>query len=215
MRTIVQAGSSSSAPLLALLSGTFCEPEDFVRYGFPAVMREHRIGAELVMAETRASWFADGTIVERIRDAVILPARERGRSRIWLAGISLGGLAALCYAARHACEIEGILLIAPYPATRVLLREMRESRAQQPLPAQPADGDLEREAWTWLARRDDDAQPPIHCYFGSDDRFASGQRQMAQTLPPERVHERAGDHDWPTWRALWSEFLCSSQAALR
>jgi pimeloyl-ACP methyl ester carboxylesterase len=195
-----------------LLSGTYCEPEDFVRHGFPAAMQEHRIDAELVMAETRASWFADGTIVERIRDVVIQPARERGRSRIWLAGISLGGLAALCYAARHASEIEGILLISPYPATRPLLREMR---THPPLPVQPSDGDLEREAWTWLVSRVDDAHPPIHCYFASGDRFAPGQRQMAETLAPERVHERAGGHDWPTWHALWSEFLCSSQAALR
>jgi len=215
VRTIVQAGSSASALLLALLSGTYCEPEDFIRHGFTALVRQHRIDAELVMAETRASWFADGTIVERIRTVVIQPARERGRSRIWLAGISLGGLAALCYAARHASDIEGILLISPYPATRPLLRELRDMRALSPLPARPAEGDLEREAWTWLVRRGDDAHPPIHCYFASGDRFASGQRQLAQALAPERVHERAGGHDWPTWHALWDEFLCSSHAALR
>ena len=215
MRTIVQTGSSASAPLLALLSGTYCEPEDFIRYGFPAAVRQHRIDAELVMAETRASWFADGTIVERIRDGVIGPAQERGRARIWLAGISLGGLAALCYAARHASQIEGIVLISPYPATRPLLRELRETRPDPPQPTKPADNDLEREAWTWLVRSGDADDPPIHCYYASGDRFASGQRQMAQTLAPGRVHERAGGHDWPTWHALWNEFLCSSQAALR
>ena len=92
--------------MLALLSGTFSEPEDFVREGFGAAVHDHGIDAELVMAEMRASWFADGSVVDRIREAVIIPAHERGRSRIWLVGVSLGGLAALCYAARHAiCEM--------------------------------------------------------------------------------------------------------------
>jgi len=46
----------------------------------------------------RAAWFADGSIVRRIRDSVVRPPQRRGRSRIWLCGISLGGLAALSYA---------------------------------------------------------------------------------------------------------------------
>jgi pimeloyl-ACP methyl ester carboxylesterase len=50
--------------------------------------------------------------------------RERGHERIWLAGISLGGLAALSYAARHEPDVAGIVLISPYPATRDVLREV-------------------------------------------------------------------------------------------
>ena len=215
MRTIVQAVPSRSAPLLALLSGTYTEPEDFVREGFPAAVRDHGIDAELVMAGLRASWFADGSVVERIREAVVLPALERGRSRIWLVGISLGGLAALCYAARHRNEIAGILLISPYPATRPVLREMQQALDGRPSKqAIAADGDLEREAWKWLIERSSD-DPPVHCYFASGDRFAPGQRQMARMLEPGRVRELPGDHDWAAWRALWIEFLCNSKSALQ
>jgi pimeloyl-ACP methyl ester carboxylesterase len=215
MRTIVQAVPSRSAPLLALLSGTYTEPEDFVREGFPAAVHDHGIDAELVMAGLRASWFADGTVVERIREAVVVPAQERGRSRIWLVGVSLGGLAALCYAARHKRDVAGILLISPYPATRPVLREMQEAldtqSCRRPV---PSEGDLEREAWNWLVERGGD-DPPVHCYFASGDRFASGQRQMARTLEPGRVRELPGGHDWAAWRALWSEFLCNSKSALQ
>src|ERR1700757_3178651 len=126
MRTILHtADPRNDSPLLiALLSGTYSEPEDFVREGFPGAVSQHGIEAEVAMAEVRAAWFADGTIVERIRESVVKPARARGRTRIWLAGISLGGLAALSYAARHESDVEGILLISPYPATRDVLREM-------------------------------------------------------------------------------------------
>ncbi len=215
MRTIIHPSGSNSALVLVLLSGTFSEPEDFVREGFPAAAREHGIDAELVMAEVRAAWFADGSIVRRIRESVVLPARARGHTRVWLVGISLGGLAALSYAARHEKDIEGIVLISPYPATRDVLREMDEAGGLgQWKPVIPPEGDLEREAWLWLAASRA-GRAPVHCYFASGDRFASGQRRMAEALAPERVREMPGGHDWEAWRALWTQFLCNSKAALQ
>ena len=213
MRTIVH--ESDSALALVLLSGTYSEPEDFVREGFPEALREQGIGAELVMAEVRAAWFADGSIVDRIRANVVQPAHARGKKRIWLAGVSLGGLASLSYAARHQRDIDGIVLISPYPATRVVLDEMdRAGGLGRWKPVLPAEGDLEREAWLWLAE-DDRSHPPVHCYFASGDRFASGQRRMAQALSPERVRELPGGHDWAAWKSLWTEFLCNSKTALQ
>ena len=217
MRTLIDKASNASdaSLLIALLPGTYSEPEDFEREGFPAAVREQGIDAEVVMAQMRGAWFADGSIVRRIRESVVLPARARGRSRIWLAGISLGGLAALSYAARHEDDIDGILLISPYPATRDVLREMDEAGGLGHWkPVIPAEGDLEREAWLWLAASHE-GRPPVHCYFASSDRFAPGQRRMAQTLAPERVCELPGGHDWKAWRALWKEFLCNSKADLR
>lgn len=217
MRTIIDCAHASEGAqvLLVLLSGTYSEPEDFVREGFPDAVRDHGIDAEVVMAGVRAAWFADGSIVRRLRESVILPARSRGRSRIWLAGISLGALAALCYAARHEEEVEGIVLISPYPATREVLREMDEAGGLgQWRPVIPPEGDLEREAWLWLAASRQ-GHPAVHCYFASGDRFAPGQRRMAQAVAPECVREIPGGHDWIAWRALWAQFLGSSKAALR
>jgi hypothetical protein len=77
------------------------------------------------------------------------------------------------------------------------------------------EGDLEREAWTWLLHSRDGNHPPVHCYFASGDRFAGGQRQMARALAPERVRELPGGHDWAAWRALWIEFLCNSKSLLQ
>ena len=217
MRTILHSAGNRKDPALSLvlLSGTYSEPEDFVREGFPEAVSEHGIDAEIVMAQVRAAWFADGSIVRRIRDSVVAPARARGRSRIWLAGISLGGLAALSYAARHEDEIAGIVLISPYPATRDVLREMEAAGGLgRWKPVIPPQGDLEREAWLWLAGTSDE-RPPVHCYFASGDRFAPGQRRMAATLAPDRVFEMPGGHDWSAWRALWAEFLDHSKAALQ
>jgi hypothetical protein len=56
--------------------------------------------------------------------------------------------------------------------------------------------------------------PIVHCYFGSEDRFAVGQRMMARTLDPERVAEMPGGHDWEAWKRCWDEFLARSRATL-
>jgi len=199
--------------VIALLTGTYSEPEDLMREGFAAAAAERGIAAEIVMAEMRAAWFADGSIVERIREQVVRPAKARGFDRVWLGGISLGALSALSYAARYEDDLEGILLLSPYPAARDVLREVDAAGGLDHWkPAIPGEGDLEREAWSWLATRG--RKIPVHCWFGSDDRFADGQRRMGEALEPARVHERPGGHDWTAWRRFWNEFLAESQAEL-
>ena len=217
MRTLIETAAAGPRPGLAfaLLSGTYGEPEDFVREGFPAAVREHGIEAEIVMAGVSAASFADGSIVRQIREDVVLPALQRGCRRIWLAGISLGGLAALSFAARHDEDLEGIVLLSPHPATRDVLREVEAAGGISRWKARKGtEGDLEREAWSWLA----DARThrvSVHCYFTSGDRFASGQRRMAEALDADRVCELPGAHDWASWRRLWNEFLAASRVSLQ
>lgn len=217
MRTIVETARDAGEPpplLMALLTGTYSEPEDFVREGFPQALRERGVRAEVVMAGVRAAWVADGSIVERLEDHVVAPGRSRGRTRIWLAGISLGGLAALGYAARRAHALEGIALISPYPATREVLREVDEAGGlSRWVPDIPAEGDIEREAWRWLATRGE--SPVVVCYFASGDRFVEGQRRLAAALAPGCARELPGGHDWSAWRALWEAFLADRRTMLQ
>lgn len=208
MRTLVDAVPGTSAPLLlALLSGTFSQPEDFIREGFVSAVRQRGIDAQVALAEVRMAYFADGSVVDRIREAVVEPALARGASRIWLAGISLGALAGLSYASRRGAELEGLVLISPYPGTRLVLAEIdAEGGLERWRPRIGPEGDLEREAWRWLAHRPAGA-PQVHCYYGADDRFAEGQRRIARTLPQRAVHEMAGGHEWQDWRRMWDAFL--------
>jgi pimeloyl-ACP methyl ester carboxylesterase len=217
MRTLVEKAVPGARPklLIALLCGTYSEPEDLAREGFASAVGAHGIDAEIALAQMRAAWFADGSVVRRIRESVVEPARARGIERIWLGGISLGALACLCYAARHESDLDGIVLISPYPATREVLREMDEAGGLgQWKPLLAPDGDLEREAWMWLGASRE-GRLPVHCYFGSEDRFAEGQRRIAGTLPRERVREMPGGHDWDAWRRLWDAFLSDASAVPR
>ena len=123
MRTLVHAGAPDAPHrLLALLPGSYSEPEDFMRHGFVEAAVSHRIADEIVAVELRAAWFADGSIVERLVEHLVRPARARGYEQVAIAGISIGALSALAFAARHESDVESLVLIAPYPCARDVLR---------------------------------------------------------------------------------------------
>jgi len=208
MRTLVHCTASRPALALGLLSGSYTTPEDFFREGFVAAVEERGYAVRIVMAEVRAAYFSDGSIVRRIRDEVVEPARAAGAQRIWLAGISLGGLASLAYAAHHGADAERIVLLSPYPGTRETLDEIDAAGGlAQWQPAADGEENAERDAWAWLRVHDGHAPPRVDCYFGSGDRFAGGQRRIASCLPAAAVHEVAGGHEWNDWRGMWTDFL--------
>ena len=212
MRTLVHPAATAREPtrVVALLTGSYSEPEDFVREGFEAAALASQLPAELVLAEMRATWFADGSIVDRIRATIVEPARRRGITDLWLGGISLGALSVMAYAARREADVRGLLLLAPYPATREVLLEIDMAGGLDAWqPAIPPEGDLEREAWQWLRSRPA-PRLPVHLRFGSEDRFASAQRRIGAALDPRLVHELPGGHDWATWRRCWDAFLADS-----
>lgn len=206
MRTLIHAAGERPAIAVGLLSGSYSTPEDFVREGFPQALERRGIAARIVMAEVRASWFSDGSVVQRVRETVVEPARAQGLSRVWLVGISLGGLACLAYAARHGEEIERMALLSPYPGTREVLREIDAAGGLAQWRPADAESNPEREAWAWLRDHGRNA-PRVDCYFASGDRFAEGQRRIARCLPAAAVHEVAGGHEWRDWRAMWDDFL--------
>jgi len=205
VRTVIRTTGDAPSIALGLLSGSYSTAEDFVRKGFLESLERHRIGAWVALAEVRAAYFSDGSIVQRIRGAVVERARAEGLTRVWLAGVSLGGLACLCHAARHD-DVERMALFAPYPGTRELLREIDQAGGVDRWDAAAKPLDPEREAWRWL--RDHGASAPrIDCWFASGDRFVEGQRRIAMHLPAASVHEVTGEHEWKDWRGMWNEFL--------
>jgi hypothetical protein len=48
---------------------------------------------------------------------------------------------------------------------------------------------------------------PVYFGTGSDDRFLSGQRLLAEVLPPDHVSVLPGKHQWSTWLTLWAQWL--------
>lgn len=202
------SGPYAAPTLLVMLPGAYSAPGEFVDEGFVSVLRRQRVAADVVIAGTRIEHYLEGRVLERLHDEVIAPARARGVRSVWLLGISLGGLFAMTYAARHPGQVSGLLTLAPYLGRRTLLAEIESAGgpAAWARGRRPQSDDLpEHEAWAWIAGGQ--AAPLLHLGYGRDDRFADAHRLLAAQLPADHHFDLPGGHDWPVWRALWQQWL--------
>lgn len=204
--------TARSAPtLLIMLPGAFQQPEDLLQNGLVDTVRASGLPIDVTLADldiVSTIDILDGAVLRNLHD-LVTTQRTQPAQRICLAGISVGGLIALRYAASHADEIDGVWLLGPYPGNRILLNEIRTAGG----PHRWADttaavDDGEAFAWRWLAGRlHHPTSPFIRLAWGEDDRFAAGQRLMAEALPPDCAGAVAGAHDWPAWTLMWQRFV--------
>ena len=196
--------------LLIMLPGAGIEAREFAEQGMVAAVHELGLAVDIVVAQPDLGLYLDDGVTEALHQAVIEPALARGVRRIWLLGISLGGMGALLYASADPANIEGIVLLAPFLGTRGTTGELvRAGR----LAAWSADGSVatmpEQRLLLWLQAHlaSHAAAPILYLGYGEQDRFAPAHKILADALPPAHVAVAAGGHDWPNWTALWRQLL--------
>ncbi len=196
------------ARLLILLPPAQAVPKDYVDQGFIAAVRQRGIATDIWLPAIDQRHVMARSVVSALEHEVFAPAQAAGYREIWLAGISLGAFNSLLYASAHADQLAGLCLLAPYPGTNDILREIRAHGGPQAWAQTPAaqQGD-ERVFWRWLVAQQTAPGLPIWFACGSEDRFARNQQLLASLLPPERVSWQPGQHDWDCWRALWAAWL--------
>jgi enterochelin esterase-like enzyme len=201
------ARTGAIAPLrVVMLPAAFSGPDDFVRAGFAGAVRERSLDVDLVFAAVELAEVTGRTVVPRIRQQLIQPALAEGCA-VWLGGISLGGYLALCCAERHAGELTGLCVFAPYLGSHIVTGEIaRAGGIAVWAPEELSDDDDERRLWKFIKTLRSGALP-VHLGIGSDDRFAPRHRLMAAALSAQDVDVVSGGHDWPTWQRLWERFL--------
>jgi pimeloyl-ACP methyl ester carboxylesterase len=210
LRTVSYPGSGQPRTLVIFLTGRRDSPEDFGREHFPEIAARAGVKADMIAVDAHLAYYYNRTIVERLREDVIAPARRR-YDRIWLVGISIGGTGALLYADQHPEDVNGLVLFAPYLGDDPLIREIaaaggiRGWRPPEPL----APDDFQRRVWVWLKGYESgsEGRPPLYLGWGRSDGFAKANGMAAQVLPPGHVFTAPGGHGWRAWRDLWAQFV--------
>jgi hypothetical protein len=191
--------------LLIMLPGAGINALDFTANGMVSAVQEYG-NIEVIVAQPDLGLYLDDGVTEVLHREVVGPALARGAKRIWLLGISLGGMGALLYASAHQQNIEGVFLIAPFLGTRGTTAELAKAgglanwRAADSVATAP-----EQRLLTWLQA--DRKTPEIYLGYALQDRFAPVHKLLAARLPPQRVVSLPGGHDWPSWSALWRQLL--------
>ena len=196
--------------LIVFLPGAYDSPQDFFDYGFVKAVRDRRLAADIIAIDSHLAYFNNYTIPERMRDDVLLPARQRGYRSIWLVGISLGGLGSLLTTESYP-GVTGVVALAPYVATAEVIAEVKSAGglAQWRPETSKASNGWERRLLNWFKRYSAGSVPDTRLLlgYGLQDRFAASLSVLGQTLDPKTVLTQPGGHDWPTWTALWQRML--------
>jgi len=110
--------------MLVMLPGAKARPQDLVRCGFVRALRERSLPIDVVVVGAHLGYYLGRSLGKHLRHDIIAPARARNYQRIWLMGISLGGMGSLIYTREHAADIEGVILLAPFLGARGTIAEV-------------------------------------------------------------------------------------------
>ncbi|HEX5051129.1 MAG TPA: alpha/beta hydrolase [Planctomycetota bacterium] len=215
MRALWDRAPATQGPrvLLVMLPGRGDTPDDLVRNGMVAEVRARHIAADVVVADAHYGYFMARQTTKRVWQDIIAPARAEGYDGVWLAGISIGGLGALLYAARvessDADPVAGVLAIAPVIGSESVLEEVAAAgglRAWQP--SEPY-ADYSHKLWAWLRGYGDASteRPQLYLGVGTEDRFRRQTELVAPVLPEDHVIEVPGAHTWRPWLTIWGQML--------
>jgi len=212
--------------LFVFLHGNGDPNSVFDKEGFVEAVRSRGLPVDMISVDAHIGYYMNASIVTRLKEDVIDPARAKGYDRIWLIGNSLGGFGSLSYAREHPNEISGIVLLGPFLGERQLIKDIRHAGGL--LQWEPGDVLLktkendEKHIWIWLKEHSQQGQfgagdkdcpkgqgcvPMIYLGYGTYDRFTYAQDLLASLLLPEHAMTIKGGHDWSTWKKLWEHFL--------
>lgn len=199
--------------LVVFLPGIGDAPDDFVDHDFVRLLQARHPNVDAVLVGAYFNYYRSGSIVTRLYDDVIAPAKKHGYERIYLVGISLGGLGAVSLATEHPDVIDGLLLLSPYLGEQDVVGEIERAgglaRWSRGNGAKNGLDKRVRNNWAFLKAHAEGtrATPQVLLGYGTEDRFANALNLLAVELPKERVRTRPGIHDWNAWTPLYIELI--------
>ena len=175
--------------------------------GIAAAIQESLPDAEVVLVGLTFPYYIEGRSVQRLHEEIVLPARQRGRREIYLAGASMGGMGVLLYEREYPDQLSGLVLMAPYMGDASLIDEIRAAGGLRrwsagPVPAQVNGDNVGREEWrtaqSWLDNPGRARSVWLIC--GQADQFHPAAQMLAALLPAQNYFAPAGGHAWRVWK---------------
>ena len=185
-----------------MLPGRGDRADSFVKAGF--VNTGNRQDFDVIAVDAHFGYYTERSLIPRVHEDIIVPAKASGYENIWLLGVSMGGFGSLLYAEKHPDEIDGVILLAPFLGGRELIEEIQNAGG---LGAWQGDSkgfeQYEIDLWTWLKTEITSTNgTPVILGFGQADRLAAAYGPLVQALDPSHVYTSGGGHNWKTWKLL-------------
>lgn len=206
LRDVPPGGSSET---VVLLRGIGADHGAFFRHGWVDEVRRRALDWTVVAPDADLGYYRARTLVPRLAEDVVQPVRRDGHERVWLVGLSMGGMGGLYYLDQRPAEVAGVVLVSPYLGSPEVVEAIRAAGGIRVWQAPEITGpeDWEWDLWRTIQRLLAAPPAPIFLAFGAEDKHAAGQRLLAEALPADRVLTVDGGHRHPVFEALWREIL--------
>jgi len=192
--------------LVVVLPGVVDNDQTLKKRGAHEAIQRAWPSADVMLVGATYPYYRHGTLVPRLHDEVIVPARKR-YARVWLIGGSLGGLGALMYEHDHPDIVDGLVLFAPWLGDAPLIGEIKAAGGLEqwdpgPLPERIDERQFHRQVWRMVRHWSPARTQRVWLACGSEDvRMIEAVRLLAERLPEGHYLERPGGHDWEFWHA--------------
>lgn len=206
--TALLPSDQGSHRLVVVLPGRRDRLESMRRSGIGEAIQRVWPDADVLFAELALPYYLDGSAARRLHDEVLMPARRRAYTEIWLVGASLGGMGMILYDRDYPGQVDGMVLLAPYLGERPLHEEIRAAGGVEGWEPGRGSGDT-RETWqrdlwkhlkTWS--REPERTRDTWLAYGEGDYLRDSMPLLAPLLPPDHVVVAPGKHAWSTWTPL-------------
>jgi pimeloyl-ACP methyl ester carboxylesterase len=196
--------------LIIFMRGIGGSHESFEKEGLVAELIEKAPGYDVVAPNAHFGYYLGRSLINRLKEDVIEPAKLKGYEKIWLVGISMGGLGSVLYCTEYPEDIAGVYLIAPVLGYDEVQKEIVAAGglSQWKAGEYEMDDEWQKGIWHWIQTKLNSAHtPPLYLGFGKSDPYADGQYALADQLDKSRVIAIDGGHDYKTFKSLWTLFL--------
>ncbi len=192
-------GDGSEA--LVLLPGVAANTKTLVREGIVEEVRAAGFTGDVYAADLHFGYYLGHAVPDRLEADVLGPLRGR-YDRVWMIGISLGGMGALMAASQSPADLDGVIVLAPWHGRPGLAGRIARAggiEAWQP----PEEPHWDEAVWAWWKSHDArEGRPWVVTGFGWDDHVNGVPQVLVDRLPADRVHAVSGGHTWDNWRLL-------------
>ncbi len=209
--------ADAARALVIVLPGRGDDLSALRRSGIATAIQSAWPEADVLLAEVGMGHYMQGRMPQRLHDEIVVPARGRGYTQVWLTGASMGGMGTLLYDRQYPGDMDGLVLLAPYVGKAKLLGEIRDVGGLAHWQAGPApeaiDADnYQRELWrhlqTW-AKPDAPRPQRVWLAYGDKDRLGQARPLFEPILPPDHVLVRPGGHAWAVWTPAAAEIFAT------
>ena len=185
--------------------------ECFEKVGFVEAVRMRGLPYDMIAPNAHFGYYNDRSLMVRLKEDVIKPAKAMNYEKIWLVGTSMGGLGSVLYLKEYPKDIDGVLLLGPFLGDKLIIDEIYSAGGLEQW--EPGDYDEEddwqRMLWHWLKEynRHGSDHPTIYLGIGTEDIYYQAQKLLASSLFSENVIEVSGKHRFSTFKCIWDIFL--------